>query len=587
VRLAVNRRPLVLGRHLVLRLLGTVAAAVLLAHVVLLILDPVLLSISPALDRLIDATLAIAIASAGIWWTVIQPLRRAQSYLRLIEEALMAASNAIVITDSAGGIEWVNPAFMTLTGYALNELRGRTPRVIKSPQTDAAIHAALWAAIAAGRVWRGELVNRRKDGTFYNQELTITPMRGEDNAVHHFIGVSQDVTTRRQLEKQLRQAQKMEVIGQLTGGIAHDFNNLLAVILGNTELLATAAQRLEPAARDDLEGIKVAAIRGAGMVKRLLGFSRLADLQLIPLDLGHVVREVAEMLRRLLPETVTVTIHVDDGIPPVRADVGAVEQVLTNLATNARDAMPRGGALGIEVSVASIVERDRALHPWVRPGEYVSIAVSDTGIGMDQQTQQRMFEPFFTTKPPGKGTGLGMAMIYGLTKQHSGFVHVYSELGRGTTVKTYFPVVRGGESTVMLGPARPLTELRGRGEIILLAEDEESLRRTGQRILERLGYRVLVAADGEEALMLYRSHQDEIALVISDLVMPKLGGRELYEAVREVDGHMRFILATGYSAGELRALAFAGPVRHLPKPWTLAEIAVATREILDWTPAAE
>ena len=513
--------------------------------------------------------------------------RRQQRHLRLVEEALNAAANAIVITDSAGAIEWVNPAFTTITGYTLAEVMGQTPRTIKSGQTDSTVYKALWAAIAAGQVWRGELVNRRKDGSFYNQELTITPMRGEDGAVRHFIGVSQDVTERRRLEAQLRQAQKMETVGQLTGGIAHDFNNILAVILANAELVATVAHSLDPAARDDLADIKTAAARGAAMVKKLLGFSRLAELRLVPLDLNEAVRGIAGILRRLLPENVEIVVTVDDAVPPVRADLGAVEQVVINLATNARDAMPAGGTLRIQVSRATIVEEDRDIHAWVKPGEYVCVSVSDTGTGMDEATRQRMFEPFFTTKPPGKGTGLGMAMIYGLTKQQGGFVHVYSELGRGTTVRTYLPAARE-ESAVALNVARLTTELQGHGELILLAEDEEPLRRTGKRVLERLGYRVIVAGDGEEALALYRTHQDEIALVVSDLVMPKIGGRELYDAVKGIGRPVKFILATGYAVAELRASqTFEGPVQHLPKPWTLTEVAEAVFDALHPRSAAK
>jgi two-component system, cell cycle sensor histidine kinase and response regulator CckA len=513
--------------------------------------------------------------------------RRQQRHLRLVEEALNAAANAIVITDSAGAVEWVNPAFTNLTGYALDEVKGQTPRAIKSGQTDPTVYQALWAAIGAGQVWRGELVNRRKDGSLYQQELTITPMRGEDGAVSHFIGVSQDVTERRRLEAQLRQAQKMETIGQLTGGIAHDFNNVLAVILANAELVATAAHSLDPAAQDDLADIKAAAARGAEMVKKLLGFSRLAELRLVPVDLGDVVRGIAAILRRLLPENVEITVAVSDAIPPVRADVGAVEQVVINLATNGRDAMPNGGALRIDVSRATMLEEDKDLHEWIEPGEYVCLSVSDTGIGMDEATRKHMFEPFFTTKPPGKGTGLGMAMIYGLTKQHGGFVHVYSEPGRGTTVRTYYPAARE-EAAVALNITQLTTELQGHGERILLAEDEEALRRTGKRVLERLGYRVMVAVDGEEALALYRTHQDEIALVISDLVMPKVGGRELYDAVKGIGRPVKFILATGYAVAELRASqTFDGPVQHLPKPWTITEVAEAVYEALHPRPQAK
>ena len=507
---------------------------------------------------------------------------RADERLRLQSTALNAAANAIVIADREGVIEWVNPAFTALTGYTLEEAVGHTPRLIKSERTDSATHEELWTTIRAGRVWRGELVNRRKDGTLYHQELTITPVQDERGTTTHFVGVSQDVTERRQLEAQLRQAQKMEAIGQLTGGIAHDFNNILSVILANAELVAASVEPAHTEPQGDIQDIQAAANRGAEMIKKLLGFSRQAELQMQPVNLVEVVRGMAGMLRRLLPESIGIEVHGEDKpVGAVRADIGAVEQIFVNLATNARDAMPDGGTLRIECTEVKIDDEYHTTHPWVVPGTYVCLAVSDTGVGMDEQTKAKVFEPFFTTKPPGKGTGLGMAMIYGLTKQHGGFVHVYSEPGRGTSIKTYFPVAPD-EAAVALSPVRALTGVRGGNETILLAEDEEALRRTGKRILERLGYTVLLAADGEEALELYRAHRGQVDLVISDMVMPKLGGRALYEAIQREGKPVRFILATGYAATEVQARAgFDVLVGHLPKPYTLAGVADAVRDVLD------
>ncbi|HTY07483.1 MAG TPA: PAS domain S-box protein [Gemmatimonadales bacterium] len=505
--------------------------------------------------------------------------RRTQSRLQVVEHALHAAANAIVITNRDGAIEWVNAGFTQVTGHTLNDVSGMTPRVLKSGRTSADTYGDLWATIVAGRVWQGEMVNRRRDGSFYTQDLTITPVLDEHGAPTHFIGVGRDITEQRRLEAQLRQAQKMEAVGQLTGGIAHDFNNVLGVILANAELIAAGNRTLDPGVSEDLADIRAAAARGAGMVRKLLGFSRLAELQLVPLDLGEAVQGFGSMLRRVVPESVDIAVRIEERLPAVRADVGAVEQILMNLATNARDAMPDGGRLEIAVARHTLGEEDRADHAWIEPGDYVSIAVADSGHGMDAETQRRIFDPFFTTKPPGKGTGLGMPMIYGLTKQQRGFVHVYSEVGHGTTVRIYLPV-DPESAAVALSPPAAESVARGRGESILLVEDEETLRRAGRRILERLGYRVLVAGDGVEALETYRANRD-IDLIVSDLVMPRMGGRELYQAVRHL-GSPRFILASGYAATELQTVGrLDDVVRHLPKPWTVAEMARAVREVLD------
>ena len=503
-----------------------------------------------------------------------------QERLELVQRALDAAANAIVITSRHGAIEWVNDGFTRVTGHTLSDVAGMTPRVLKSGRTPAATYEELWAAITAGQTWSGELVNRRRDGSFYHQDLTVTPVLDAAGQVSHFIGVGQDTSERHRLEAQLRQAQKMEAVGQLTGGIAHDFNNILAVILANADLLAAAAPPTDPASLDDLADIKAAAARGAGMVRKLLGFSRLAELQLLPIDLGETVQGMTSLLRRVLPESVEISVRAEKNLPPVRADLGAVEQILLNLATNARDAMPNGGRLEIAVEPHDLLEDDRTEHPWVAPGEYVCIAVTDSGHGMDADTRRRIFDPFFTTKPPGKGTGLGMPMIYGLTKQQGGFVHVYSEVGKGTTIRVYFPRLPDAVA-ITLSTATPAQPRPGRGETVLLVEDEEALRRTGRRILERLGYRVLLAADGVEGLELYRANRDSVAVIISDLVMPRMGGHELYRAIRHL-GTVPFILASGYAATELRASGVLDEsVRHLPKPWALAEVAEAVRDAID------
>jgi CheY-like chemotaxis protein len=316
------------------------------------------------------------------------------------------------------------------------------------------------------------------------------------------------------------------------------------------------------------------------MTKKLLGLSRRADLEMAPTDLASVIGDLSSMLRRVLPETIDVQITVAEATGTVNADAGAVEQVLLNLATNARDAMPNGGRLAVELHEAELDETFVATRPWGRPGRFCCIAVSDTGTGMDEETKTRLFEPFFTTKETGAGTGLGMAMVFGLVKQHDGYVDVYSELGVGTTIRLYFPVT----SAKVCGAAEDRSEKESRGgsETILIVEDEVALRFVAKRALEQRGYRVLMAADGAEGLELYRADPDNIDLVISDLVMPNMSGGELLEALRGEETPFRFLLASGYADREARAQSGLGTdVPFLRKPWSLNGLLTQVRELLD------
>jgi two-component system NtrC family sensor kinase len=405
-------------------------------------------------------------------------------------------------------------------------------------------------------------------------------MHDADGDLELFEMIVQDVSEQRRLEAQLRQAQKMEAIGQLTGGIAHDFNNLLSVITLNAQLVAASLEATPGEVLPELEDIQEAARKATTMTKQLLGFSRHADLRMVPTDLARVVAKLSSMMRRVLPENITIRIDAEEAVHAVRADAGAVEQMLLNLATNARDAMPDGGKLQIDVGEREVQEVTLASHPWITPGRYVCIRVRDSGIGMDEETRSRIFEPFFTTKAPGVGTGLGMAMVYGLTKQHGGFVTVLTALGRGTTIELYFPVV--GEAAQPLDSVESLDGVRGGSETILLVEDEDTLRRSAKRVLERYGYTVLVAADGQEGLERYRAHKTEIDLVVSDLIMPRVGGAQLHRTLREEGDRVRFLLASGYvgrESGGHEALDPSIPI--LRKPWALRDLLTRIRELLD------
>ncbi len=396
----------------------------------------------------------------------------------------------------------------------------------------------------------------------------------------HVYGAAQDITESKRAEEALRQAQKMEAVGQLTSGMAHDFNNLLTVIQANVDLVASNLPRSAEPMSIEIRETQDAARRGAALIRRLLAFTRQESLTLRLVDLAQILDELATALRRLLPETIEIQVAPDRSLPWVHADSGAVEQIVMNLATNARDAMPKGGVLRIGTRHGTLDDQHRALHGWGFPGEYVVLSVRDTGVGVDEATRQRIFEPFFTTKPPGQGTGLGMPMVYGLTKQHHGFVDVQSEIGQGTTVDVYFPI--SGAPPTSLDPAQQAEEPRGGTEMILIVEDEPAIRRTAKRTLEQYGYSVLVAPDGEKGLTVFRERQQEIGLVVSDVVMPRKGGAELYEEVRRIAPTAKFVFVSGYTPRDRQGTELLDPaVPRIAKPWTIRELLGVVRSTLD------
>ena len=436
----------------------------------------------------------------------------------------------------------------------------------------------------SNRVERMEVGWKTQDGNPITVRLSGRAVPDDRGKPQSFEFIAEDVTEQRALEAQLRHAQKMEAIGQLTGGIAHDFNNILTVIQANAGLMASdLPPEAEDSFRDELRETQHAVRRGTALIKKLLAFSRREPLSVEPLDLAQLAAGLSEALRRLLPESIEIQVLANEPAGTVRADQNAVEQILVNLATNARDAMPGGGLLCIETRPASIDREHRVAYGWGDPGQYVCVSVSDTGVGMDERTKEKVFEPFFTTKPPGEGTGLGMAMIYGLVKQHGGFVHLYSEVGEGTTVKVYFPLAH--EKAAAPAAGQEVEELRGGTETILVVEDEAQVRTAAKRVLERYGYTILVAEDGEEAFRMFRAHQPEIDLVVTDVVMPGLSGPQLYLAIRAESKSVGFVFMSGHSAGRVRTSGGFDPtVPFLYKPWTVAELVVQVRRTLDQGP---
>ncbi|HEX9485652.1 MAG TPA: ATP-binding protein [Gemmatimonadales bacterium] len=385
---------------------------------------------------------------------------------------------------------------------------------------------------------------------------------------------AEDVAAQLARERALKQAEKMETIGRLTGAIAQQFNELLTVILARTAALAQSL----PSNRD-IDELKLTAQRGTELAQRLLGFSRHRVLDLHPLILTEFVRDVLDTLRRGLPAGIEVQFEADEEGGVVEADPAAVKQILLHLVTNARDAMPKGGTLHVEVRRARLGAADRPLHAWVEPGSYVSVALSDTGVGMDAQTLARVFEPFFTTKPVGVGTGLGMSMAYGLVKQHRGYLHIYSEVGQGTTAKVYFPALRDqGMSEV----ETPDEGLPGGTEAILLVEDDQTMRVAAQQLLSKVGYQVFTAVDGEQGLDAFRAHRADLQLVITDVVMPKLSGFDMYEVIRGESRGLSVLFMSGFPAPNFRKTVGQDPaVAFVTKPWTASELLAQVRLMID------
>jgi len=490
--------------------------------------------------------------------------RRAEQRLSLQSTIMEAAANSIVVTDTAGVIQWVNPAFTRLTGYAESEAVGQSTRLLKSGVQGPAAYADLWHTVLAGQVWRGELVNRRKDGSHYHEQMTITPVRGPDGAIAHFVAIKEDVSDRRQMEMRLRDAQRLEAVGRLAGGVAHDFNNLLQAMLGLAELV-----RVRDAAAGDPQAL-IAELeellhRGAQLTRQLLLFSRREEPRVERFDLNKVIEDTGKLLRRLLRENVELRLALPADPLFIVADRAQLGQVWMNLAVNAADAMPDGGVL----TVCS--GRGDDAHVW--------FSVEDTGHGIPDDVRAHIFEPFFTTKGAYRGTGLGLAVVHGIVTGHGGQIEVSSEVGRGTVFRVLLPVRGAGAFTPE--PARHSDAIpRGRGERLLLVEDHDAVRKTFQRLLTGLGYHV-TAVESAEAVELLPS-DSTFQLLLTDMMLPGASGSELAAREKARRPELKVVFMSGYTEDEvIRERAAAGAVRFLQKPVDLDTLAREIRAALE------
>jgi len=509
--------------------------------------------------------------------------RRSEEELLLKSSALEASANGIMIADRAGRILWANPAVSRMTGYDVAEVIGRNPRLLKSGQQPRRFYQELWDTILNGHIWRGELVNRRKDGSLYTEDLTITPVYGGSGQITHFIGVKQDITDRRRMEEQFRQTNKLEAIGRLASGVAHDFNNILTAIMGYNEIILRQLPQYDPLRREAVE-IEKASYRAAHLTRQLLAFSRKQVLQPVVINLNQLVTDLSHMLHRVLGDDIVLRTALTDPLGLVQADPSQIEQVVLNLAVNARDAMQHGGTLTIATSHAMLDEEYASTHHDTKPGDYVLLSVTDTGPGLTPEAQAHLFEPFFTTKQDGHATGLGLATSYGIVKQTGGHIIVYSEPNRGACVKVYLPRLPGA-AVPFQARIGPVSLPRG-AEIILVVEDEPALRSLATNALRELGYTVLPASNGVEAITLLAEHPSlKPHLVLTDVVMPQMGGRDLVAKLRQATPALKVLYTSGYTREVLTQEGVEeGNTGFLQKPYTSTTLARKIREILDQTP---
>jgi len=510
--------------------------------------------------------------------------KRAEQELVAREERFRAlvehSADAIALLDRAGTITYATPSTERVLGHRAEEVLGRNAMDLIHPDDVALVSGHLVGLQdRPGAVVVLEARYRHKDGSWRHGECSVAN-RLSDPTVRALVLNYREITERRRLEEQLRQAQKMEAVGRLAGGVAHDFNNVLTAIFGYADLLNEELPEGHQA-RQDLQEIRKAAQRASTLTRQLLAFSRQQVLQPMVLSLNDLVEDIQNMLMRLIGEDIQLRLNLSPDAGNVRADAGQVQQVLMNLVVNARDAMPKGGRLLVETANAELTEQYAELHQPVIPGRYVMLAVSDTGTGMDAETKTRIFEPFFTTKEKGRGTGLGLSTVYGIIKQSGGYIWVYSEPGRGTTFKLYFPRVDAPTETP--APTREAATLAGT-ETILLAEDDEMLRPLGKGLLEKLGYRVLDAENAERALALAEAHRGPIHLLVADVVMPGASGRQLARRLAQVRPETRVLYVSGYTDDAIVHHGMLEPgLNFLQKPFTPAALARKVREVLDAT----
>lgn len=513
--------------------------------------------------------------------------RRALAQVALLSAAIEQTDESVMLTDRNGTIEYVNQAFERVSGWSRAEAIGNNPRIFKSGEQTPELYKELWGTIGRGETWRGRLINRRRDGSSWEQLVSIAPVRDDRGETAHFVSVARDLTRELELERQLVRSARLEAIGRLAGGVAHDINNVLGVVGGYAELIQMTLPEGHPA-RTDLTEIFEAVRRGASLTRQLLVFGRRTQTQAESLDLNLAIRNLLRFLRHLLGEDLQIVLELGEGLPPVWADSGRVDQVVANLALNARDAMPRGGTLRISTKAMVLREPPAGMVGTFEPGEWIELAVEDTGTGIEPAIVDQLFEPFFTTKSAAKGAGLGLPTVYGAVGESRGFLGVTSEVGVGSRFAVFLPPFHA-----QAGPesqhdeelaAKPPTPTRAE-LTVLLVEDDENLRAVIRAALAGLGFRVLVAASSEEAVPL--ANTASIDLLVTDVVLPGQNGLDLADRLATDDPNLRVLVMSGYPATALARFGpRAGSIEVLAKPFALGDLQERVARVLDGQPWA-
>jgi PAS domain S-box-containing protein len=504
--------------------------------------------------------------------------------LNKLSIAIEQSPVAIIMTDIDGTIEYVNPRFSDHTGYTMDDVIGQNPQIFKSGVTTDEEYGDLWETILDGKIWRGEFLNVRKNGDQYWENATIGPVRNEDGVITHFIAFKEDITEQKSLREQLLQAQKLEGIGKLAGGIAHDFNNFLSVISGHTEL-ALLDVDMNESVHSDLVQISKAAKNAALLTRQLLMFSRRQVIEPKIIDLNALITNMNSMIKRIIGEDITITLDLDSDICPVKADSGQLEQIFMNLIINAKDALnlkassADGKKITVETSGLYLDADYVSMHVGSNIGPHVLVAFSDNGIGMDAGTREKVFEPFFTTKEHGRGTGLGLSMVYGIVKQNNGIISVYSEPGLGTTFKILWPCEVDAKLSELPGVDEAKT--RGSDETVLVVEDDEDVCEMACTSLKRYGYDILKASGGRQAMEIARSGK-KIDLLLTDVVMPGMGGPELAGELKKIVPGLKIIFCSGYTDNHILNREIVEERAHfIQKPYAPGALARKVRAVLD------
>jgi len=507
---------------------------------------------------------------------------RLSSEVNRLAEAIYHTSEAIVITDKSGNITYINPAFSKITGYSWEEAIGHNPRILKSGKHSDDFYKNLWDTISSGVTWRGRLTNKKKDGTLYTEDATISPVFSSKGEIIAYVAVKRDITEILKLETELYEAQKLELIGLLAGGIAHDFNNILQSIYGYTQLLLMDGS-FDESDTEKLRNIEKATQRAIDLVSQILTFSRKSEPKMRPIDLNQEIRLTSRLLKRTIPKMISLEFHLDKELAPINADPVQIQQIIINLSTNARDAMPDGGKLVFRTKNVILDNSHCKSHPDVREGRYVLLEVADTGHGIGEKDLSRIFDPFFTTKEPGKGTGLGLSVVYGIVRQHNGLIKCSSQPGAGTKFQIYLAAIKEDIGHI----SEPETAIRkddlprGR-ETILLVDDEPSVLDIGSYILRRAGYKVIKALSCDDALDMFRKNKRRISLVLLDLIMPGMGGKQCLEQLLKIDSNVRVIIASGLSVDlSPKELIKKGVKAFLQKPYQMDQLLKTVRKVLD------